>query len=269
MNTLEEPYNDSRVRWAMAYAIDQAQLVEIAWDGAGDVTATPFPNYPGLLNYINNASFIKDEYDVLVQDFDKVDALMTDAGFEKNADGFWAKDGETFDCDIWGAVPLFADLAPIAAEMLRQAGFPSNHVTPPDVWAGKSDGRAMLHMFGHGGSVYDPYTTMQMYTSDKVRPTGENCGQNRPRWGNEEYDGIIAEMSRTSPDDKEKMQDLFNKGMEIWYRELPEVPLVQWFHRIVMNTTYWTGWANSDNPYTTAYWHLTFPLTLWNLEPTT
>lgn len=76
-------------------------------------------------------------------------------------------------------------------------------------------------------------------------------------------------MSRTSPDDTAKMQDLFNQAMEIWYTELPEVPLVQWFHRLAMNTTYWTNWPNQDNAYNTAPWHLTAPLTMWNIEPTT
>ena len=42
----------------------------------------------------------------------------------------------------------------MTAEQLRKAGFYANHVTPPDVWAGKSDGRAMLHLFGHGGSGF-------------------------------------------------------------------------------------------------------------------
>ena len=119
---------------------------------------------------------------------------MTDAGFEKNADGFWAKDGETFDCDIWAGVPLFGDIAPVTAEYLRQAGFPSNHVTPPDVWTGKGDGRAMLHFFGHGGSVWDPWYTLQMYISQWWKPTGEDCGLNRPRWKNEEFDEVVAEM---------------------------------------------------------------------------
>ncbi len=270
-NNLEEPYTDARVRWAMAYAIDQQTVVDVGWDGAGVATAYPFPEYPGLMKFVEDpgAQEILAKYDVLEKNLDKVEELMTEAGFTKNGDGFWADaSGATFDCDIWAGVPLFGDIAPITAELLRQAGFPSNHVTPPDVWSGKSDGRAMLHLFGHGGSVADPYTTLQMYHSQWQKPTGENCGQNRPRWANEEYDGIVEEMSRTSPDNYEKMQELFNKAMEIWYRELPEVPLVQWTHRTPQNTTYWTSWPNQDNLYNTSFWHLTFPITLWNLEPT-
>ena len=66
--------------------------------------------------------------------------------------------------------------------------------------------------------------------------------------------------------DYDTMQDLFNKAMEIWYREIPEVPLVQWFHRLAMNTMYWENWPTEDNPYNSAPWHLTCPITLWNLK---
>ncbi|MDF1512738.1 MAG: ABC transporter substrate-binding protein [Anaerolineae bacterium] len=268
-NTLEAPYDDPRVRWAFAYAIDQNQLVEVAWEEAGTVSNSPFPNYPGLVKYLDGAKDILEAYNVLEQDLDKVEQLMTDAGFVKDADSFWAKDGETLQVDVVGATPPWADLAPITAEQLRAAGFNANHISPPDVWTQLTDGRAKVFFQGHTASVWDPYLTMWTYHSQHVRPTGENCGENRPRWGNEEFDAVVEEMSRTSPDSYDKMQELFNKGMEIWYRELPEVPIVQWYHRILYSTTYWTNWANKDNPYNTGNWHITFPITLWNLEPTT
>jgi peptide/nickel transport system substrate-binding protein len=270
-NCNEFPFDDVRVRWAMAYAIDQAGVVEVGQQGAGSVTAVPFPKYPTLYKFLESPAMKATlaEYDVLEYNLEKVDALMTDAGFEKNADGYWAKDGETFNCDIWAQVPLFGDIGPITAEYLRQAGFPSNHVSPPDVGTGKSDGRAMLQLNGHGGSVWDPWTTLQMYRTQWWKPTGENCGDNRPRWRNADYDVFIDEMSRTSPDDEAKMQDLFDKAMALWYEFLPEVPLVEWYHRTPQNTTYWTNWPNNDYAYNTSFWHQTFVLTLWNIEPTT
>ena len=270
-NNNEAPYDDVRVRWAIAYAIDQNGVVEVGQQGAGTTTFRPTPDYPPLSKFYESPAMKATlaEFNVLEHDLDKVDALMTDAGFEKNADGFWAKDGETFDCDIWAGVPLFGDIAPVISEYLRQAGFPSNHVTPPDVWTGKGDGRAMLHLFGHGGSVWDPWTTLQMYKTQWWAETGTSCGQNRPRWKNADYDVIIDEMGSTSPDDTEKMQDLFDKAMAIWYRECPEIPVVEWYHRTPQNTTYWTNWPNNDYAYNTSFWHLTLPITLWTLEPTT
>jgi len=222
-NCLEEPYTDPKVRWAMAYAVDQEQLVEVGWIGAGTSTSHFFPAYPGLLAYVDSIGDILEEYNPLEVDLEKSADLMIEAGFEKDAEGFWVKDGVRPDADIWAGVPLFGDIAPITAEQLRKAGFDANHVTPPDVWDGKNDGRAMLHFFGHGGSVKDPFTTMDMYHIRNQKPTGEACGNNRPRWGNEEYSEIVDELSTISPDDPATF-DLFHSAMEIWYRELPEEP---------------------------------------------
>jgi peptide/nickel transport system substrate-binding protein len=267
-NTQEAPFDDPKVRWALAYAVDQEQLVEVGWAGAGKSSAIPFPEYPGLMKYVDTIGDVLEQYNPLEVDLDKSADLMIEAGFEKDAEGFWVKDGARPDTNIWAGVPLFGDIAPITAEQLRKGGFDSTHVTPPDVWAGKSDGRAMLHFFGHGGSVKDPFTTMDMYHIREQKPTGENCGPNRPRWGNETYSEIVDELSMISPDDP-ATYDLFRQAMEIWYKELPEVPLVQWYHRTPWNTTYWTGWPSPENPYNTSMWHLTMPIMLWNLKATT
>ncbi|MFO7697037.1 MAG: ABC transporter substrate-binding protein [Anaerolineae bacterium] len=154
-NTLEEPYTDPRVRWAMAYAVDQEQLVEVGFIGAGKSTAHFYPDYPGLLRYMDSISDILAEYNPLEVNLDKSADLMRQAGFEKDAEGFWVKDGKRPDANIWAGVPLFGDIAPITAEQLRKAGFDANHVTPPDVWAGKNDGRCRqsgaADAQGHGG----------------------------------------------------------------------------------------------------------------------
>jgi len=75
-------------------------------------------------------------------------------------------------------------------------------------------------------------------------------------------------MSQTSPDDP-KMYDLFKTAMTAYYTELPDLPLVQWFHRIPVNTTYWQNWPTAQNPYmNTALWHLTMLVVLMNLKAT-
>jgi peptide/nickel transport system substrate-binding protein len=269
INNMTKPFDDVRCRWALAYAIDQQQVVDVGWLGGGEPTNVPFPYYPGLMKYIDGISDLLEEHNVLERDLDKVESLMTEAGFTKDNEGFWVdSEGNRPDTDIWGAVPLFADIAPICAEQLRSAGFDSTHVSPPDVWAGQDDGRATLHLFGHGGSVLDPFYTLNMYHIDKVKEPPDAPGDNRPRWANQEYSDIVDEMNVTPMGDP-KIQEQFRAAMEIWLRELPEVPLVQWFHRIPMNTTYWKNWPTVENPYINgAPWHLTFPLLLWNLEPT-
>jgi peptide/nickel transport system substrate-binding protein len=271
-NTLEAPYDDVLIRKAIARSIDQETVVAVAWEGAGEPSYTPFPNYPGLTQYFDHPDFQAtiEESGLRERNLDEVDRLMTEAGYTKDGEGFWVDaDGNRPPATVYAGVPAFADVGPVVAEMMYQAGFDATHAAPPDVGTMMSTGTALLHLNGHTGSVADPFTTLDGYHSRWVMPTGDAfSGLNRPRWSNEEYDAIVEEMSRTHPDDTDKIQQLFNDAMAIWYREMPEVPIVQWFHRILMNTTYWTGWPTADNPYNTGFWHLTFPITLWNIEPT-
>jgi peptide/nickel transport system substrate-binding protein len=266
-NTLEKPYDDPRVRWAMAYAINQQTMIDVGLDGAGEVTGHPFPKYPGLMRYVEGAQDILDEYNVLEHNQEKVDELMTEAGYSRNEDGYWAdENGDPLNADLYAAVPLFADIAPILVEMMRQAGFDANHMAPPDVWTAKTNGTALIHLFGHGGSLRDPFVTLDMYHSRWQKPTGENCGLNRARWANEEYDAIVEEIARLPMDEYDRIQELFNDAMRIWYRELPDLPLQQWYHRVPWNTTYWTGWPNEDDPYNNAPWQRSFIITLTRIK---
>jgi hypothetical protein len=72
----------------------------------------------------------------------------------------------------------------------------------------------------------------------------------------------------TVPMRDQRLLDLFRDAMKIWLRELPNAPLIQWFHRIPNTGTYWNGWPNVLNSYLNgAHWHLTFPLILQHLTP--
>jgi peptide/nickel transport system substrate-binding protein len=268
-NTLEAPYDNKDVRWAFAYAIDHQQVMDVGYGGAGVATNLPFPGYPGLTKFRDNAepelkAMIES---VLTRDVAKVEERMAAAGFEKNADGFFAKDGEVFKPEVL-TVDIYGDIGPVLVEQLRQAGFDATMINPPDAWTIMGDGNAKVFFRGHGGSVKDPYITMDMYTKKNSVPTGTNVvNESWTRWWHPDYEPLIAEMSRTSPDDAAKMQDLYNKAAKIWYTELPEVPISEWFHRLAMNTTYWTGWPNANDAYNTAPWHYPFVLTLSRLKP--
>ena len=84
-----------------------------------------------------------------------------------------------------------------------------------------------------------------------------------------DYDKLVDEAFVTDPRDTEKLKTIFRKAMEIWLPDLPDIQLVQNFHRIPMNTTYWTNWPTAENAYVNgASWHLTHAMVLWNLKPT-
>jgi peptide/nickel transport system substrate-binding protein len=266
--TQRPPFDNPKVRWAVAYSLDQQKVVDIGWGGAGTVANAPFPNYPKLVGYMEGIKDITDKYNVLEFNLEKAATLMGEAGFVKDSDGFWVDaDGKRPEADLYGDANLFGDLAPIVAEQLRQAGFFCQHKSPPDVWGNSVDGTAPMFLFGHGGATVDPYDTMTLYTTEP-QPMGNQDWSNITRWYNPDWLKVTDEVNNTAMDDP-KMKDLFHQAMELYYQELPDCPLVQWYHRIPVNTWYWDNWPNEENPYmNTALWHQTMLYVVMGLKAT-
>ena len=118
---------------------------------------------------------------------------------------------------------------------------------PTDFFDRPDDRAGPVYIWGHGGSVRDPYATLELYHQKFVKPTGEfdlpvlplgattSTTRSSTRW---------ASPRRTT----RRTMELFRAAMEIWLRELPDVPLLQFYHRIPMNTTYWTDWPTDREP---------------------
>ncbi|MEA2964586.1 MAG: peptide/nickel transport system substrate-binding protein, partial [Alphaproteobacteria bacterium] len=84
------------------------------------------------------------------------------------------------------------------------------------------------------------------------------------------YDKIVDEVYVTPPSDATKMKDLWLKAMALWLPELPDVQLMQFYHRLPMNLTYWKGYPTKDDPYVNpAFFHATYALVLHRLQATT
>jgi peptide/nickel transport system substrate-binding protein len=114
--------------------------------------------------------------------------------------------------------------------------------------------------------VNDPYHTLRLYQSVSVAVPGAHL-VNFAKWKNEAYNRIVDEVFVTDMNNKAKLVELFHKAMEIWIPDLPDIQLVHNFHRIPMNTTYWTNWPTEQNAYVNgACWHLTYAIVLWNLQ---
>jgi peptide/nickel transport system substrate-binding protein len=192
---------------------------------------------------------------------------MQGKGWTKDREGFWTKAGKRFQMDLFGAGAIHADIGPIITEQLRRGGFDTSFSIPTDVSTRRANGDAKAFITGHGASIADPYFTLRLFHGSNYRPTGENVpGNALSRWRNRQYDAIVDEMSSVPMRDQ-RLIELFRGAMSIWLKELPNAPLIQWFHRIPMNQTYWTGYPTVLNSYLNgAFWHLTFPLMLQRLE---
>ena len=258
-NDLEEPFSNPEIRWALSYAIDRVQALDIAYGGAGEPTKIFMPTYKSLEPFFNAIEDLFEKYPTNEYNMAKCEELMRKNGWEKDSEGFWSKDGKRFSFRL-GGWQIHADIGPVVAEQFRKAGFEVDYYMGTDHSQIASAGEKWYAYFnGHGGSVGpDPFLSLDLYHKYRVLPTGEAAGT-WWRWSNDEYSAIVDEMA-TVPMGDPKVKDLFRKAMEIWLRELPSLPMMKWYHRIPMNRTYWEGWPTEENPYLNgAFWHLTFP----------
>ncbi len=265
-NHADGPFTSKEMRWAISYSIDRQQMLDVALEGAGTLTPLPFPRYAPLEPFFEAAQPLLEKYPTMEFNLEKAAALMEGQGYAKDSEGFWAKDGARVPTSISGW-QVFIDIGPVIAEQLRNAGFEAEFITPADNGTRISDGTQKIWLNGHGGSINDPFDTMDMYHSKYFRPVGEPTSYNS-RFQNAEYDAILEQMAAMSKDDPAYM-DLYLAGLEIFLDNLIDAPIQQFMHHIPYNTTYWTGWPTEDDPYLNgAFWHLTWPLILQRLEPT-
>ena len=269
LNNEVKPFDNKDVRWAISHFVDRQQLIDVALLGAGTVSSLPLPAYPPLKPYFDSVKDKLAKYDTLAFDPKKGDALLTGAGFKKGADGFWADaSGARIKLDIIGFGGSGAGLGPVLSEMLKRNGIDTTMALPPDFDDRFQKGQFTGAIYGHGGSISEPYNTLKLYQSASVAvPGGHQV--NFARWKNAEYDKIVDEMFAVAPTDVPRLTTLFQKAMDIWLPELPDVQLVQNIHRIPYSTQYWKNWPTADNAYVNgAHWHLTWPMVLWNLQAT-
>jgi ABC-type transport system substrate-binding protein len=275
-NTQIEPFSDPNVRRAMCDTIDRNQINEIVYDGAEIATVYPFPLYPNLQKFADSAA-VQAEFEANASnamktgtaDLAESEQLMTAAGFTKNADGLWEKDGATVPAVINGFEGIHSDIVPVLVEMLRTGGFDASINFGTDGYSNMADGKPGLYMFGHGASTVDPYAVLDLYSSRNAKPIGTTAGNNSfARYSNPEMDALLDIMAPLSADDP-AFQEAAAKAMGIYWKDTIDCPIIQWLHRIPYNQTYWTNWPTAANPSlgeNGAFWAETGMLVITNLK---
>jgi peptide/nickel transport system substrate-binding protein len=266
-NNQKPPFDNPDVRWAISYYIDRQQVIDVAYGSACSVSQLPMPTYKPLLPYFQEVEDLLAEYDTTEYNPEKGDALLERNGYTKDGDGFWVNnDGQRIALPING-FEVFANIGPVIAEQLRRHGIDAIYEMPVDAGEQFFGGSYSGQIYGHTGSIKDPYATLALFqSSSQVGPGGWQM--NPTLWSSPEYDAIVDEVYVTPMEDTDTLKKLFREAMEIWLPELPNVQVTEWYHHIPMNTTYWQGWPTEEDPYVNgAFWHLTFPLILNRLKP--
>jgi peptide/nickel transport system substrate-binding protein len=272
-NVQTPPYDDARVRRAVAAAIDRDQLVDLALEGSVTTATLPLSSYGGVTAYVDRLKDVAAAAGTGRADRRTVDQLMTEAGFKKGASGFWARpDGSPWRLALSSVQG--DPQGPVLVQQLRSAGFDT--INDAQQRTALSDaslaGNFEMTHGTHCGSLYDPWQTLEHFHSKYGAPKGARVVNNRAitRYANPEYDALIDKMEAMvpSPDDAAYM-GLVRQAMAIYIRDMPEVSLAEEMHTLPFNATHWKGWPSANDPYIAPYipWE-GFALVIHRLQPT-
>ena len=267
VNNEVKPFDDKDVRWAVSYYIDREQIIQVGYLGAETVSTLPMPPYKPLMPYFDAVKDLLAKYNTIEFNPKKGDALLEGKGFKKH-DGMWeTPDGKPFTLDMIGFGASGPAIGPVLSQLLKRHGVTASLALPPDFDNRFQKGDFTGSIYGHGGSIREPYDTLRLYQGQSIAVPGAHAA-NFSRWKNADYDKIVDEVYVTDPTNVAKLKDLFRAAMEIWLPQLPDIQLVQNYHRIPLNTSRWTNWPTEDNSYVNdASWHLTYNIVLWNTQP--
>jgi peptide/nickel transport system substrate-binding protein len=190
------PFNDARVRRAIALTVDREAMLQFVTEGFGTLgNDTPLnPSY----------RFFKD-IARREKNIEEAKKLLAEAGYP---DGFEA----TLIASDRPAVRT--QLAVALKEMAKEAGVTINVQTMPHA--------TYLEQVWKKGSFYVGFYNMQptpdgifklLYTSD--------ASWNETRWNNKDFDALVAEARATT--DEAKRSELYTKAQELMNEEVPSI----------------------------------------------
>ncbi len=211
MNTSRWPFDDVRVRQAVAYAIDKETILKAVYEGIGDV-AHGFLT-PGTASYWKGTKDADYAFNP-----DKARQLLQEAGWRPGPDGILAKDGKPFRVKFWTTtVPQQIQDAQVRQAMLRPVGIDAQIVQVEQaaflagIRKGEPDMAGMLFVSS------DPDVLYTVAHSSQIER-----GWNTAYYRNPELDRVLEEGRVTT--DPARRAELYQRAQQILLRDVPYVP---------------------------------------------
>lgn len=212
INTQRKPFDDPRVRMALALALDRkAVCTSIVRDGS---TPAPFLTPPNLKGYTSEAE--------IPYDPERARALLAEAGYP-NGEGF-----PSFEI-LYNTLEKHKIVATAVQQMWkRELGIDVRLINQDwKVYLANTANETMNYDVARAGWIgdfVDPINFLECFT------TGN--GNNRTGWSNEEYDRLIAQ-ARLSNDQAER-HALYQQAEAILLEGVPIVPIFHYTRAILM-----------------------------------
>lgn len=224
-NMRAKPFDDQRIRLAIAHAIDKDELVQLALGGVGETAFSPLaPTLPGFDPALTS---LQPAYDL-----EQSAALLSEAGFSRQSDGSWSDptSGEPLALEILTTTrPPNEALATVIQAQLQRAGIavtirPMESAAAGEI-ASSGDYEAMLWRYDwNDADVLSVY-----FSSARMGQT------NRSFYSNPGLDEILA--SAATEQDSARRNELYSQAQKILIEEQPWIPLYTPKDYMVMRST--------------------------------
>lgn len=262
-NTTVAPWSDPNVRKAVNAFIDRDQIIAVAYEGTTTASQTMFVQYGGMAPFIDAVVGAGMGLSSTA-DLAAGDALLTESGWAKNANGFYEKDGTVLTADIevnQGSIE-YVRTVNVIVEQLRAAGIDATARPLQEVTANenRTNGNfGIAYNWDTCGTVNEPWNSMNRMNTFFYVENGQRASGNNPRWnteGAQAYSEIVNQIG-VLPLGDASIPGLVVDAYRYLADEMPFIPLVQASKLVPFDTTYWTNWPTAENNYN-------HPATWWN-----
>lgn len=218
MNTLKPPLNKTKVRKAIAHALNRQLYIEAIYKGLANTLDSPVP--PDLWGH--NPKIKLPEYNP-----EKAKALLKEAGLEKG-----------FKIKLW-TLPISRPYNPNGKKMgelmqsdLKKVGIMVELVTYdwPTYLSKSSQGEHEMIQLGWSADLADPSNFLQiLLTCDSIAG-----GSNLSRWCNKKYDSLISKAMSES--NQKKASQLYQKAQVLFNQDLPFITIAHAYKYTALST---------------------------------
>jgi peptide/nickel transport system substrate-binding protein len=249
----EGPQTDVAVRQALNLAIDRGDITEKAFVGPAKAISPTFALLGRDDKWIADGMPAESPQEA---DAAAAASILEDAGYTKDADGFYGKDGKAIELTLT-SVDGWTDYNNAAKLIQEQAAAAGLKVTASTVsWNEFADSRMagdfQLIMGGVvGTSIADPFQIYRdWFSGDYTQPVGtqlETGEWNFSRYDNDEVDAAVEAAAATN--DEAAKAEAYATIQEHIVNDLPYIPLVVNASQTFFNTADYTGWPTEEDLY--------------------